>query len=159
MARHAEKKAQENAAFWSSILQNCLISLNVFYIVILCNSVFRKKLEWTWSMIFWPIIYAALEKKTYDMIISELSSGLTPNYSLDIFGVVTLSHLLSVFSDTLGGYVLYVIPLYIFYKVGGYALAYLKSKSDTATTAQEEPEEDPAEAKRKAKKERQEKRA
>ena len=92
------------------------------------------------------------------MIISELESGLRPNYSLDIFGVVVASHFASIFSNSAGTYVLYTVPLYCVYKVGGFALSYLKSKSESATTAQEV-ELNSVEAKRKAKKERQEKRA
>ena len=64
------------------------------------------------------------------MIISELESGLKPNYSLDIFGVLVTSHFASIFSNSAGTYVLYIIPLYCVYKVGGFALSYIKSKSE-----------------------------
>ena len=90
--------------------------------------------EWTIMMILWPFIYAYLEYQAYKMLISELSSGLKPNYSLDGFGVITTSHVFSIFNDTLGTYVLYLVPLYLLYTVGGYAFSYLKSKSDSATT-------------------------
>ena len=110
-------------------------------------------------MLIWPVIYGWCEKTCYGMIIDELSRGLKPNYSLDIFAVIVLSHVASIFSDSIGGYVLYIIPAYALYKVGGYALSYLKSRSDTATTEQEETNEDPTDAKRKAKKERKEQRA
>ena len=84
---------------------------------------------WTWSMLIWPLVYGWCEKQTFTMLISEMQGGLTPNYSLDIFGVVVTSHFLSIFSDTLGTYALYIVPIYIVYKVGGYAMSYLKSRS------------------------------
>ena len=64
---------------------------------------------------------------------------------------------MSVFSDTYGTYVLYLVPAYGLYIVLGYLFSYLKSRSDSATTA--DPEDDPSLAKQKAKKERQRQRA
>ena len=145
--------------YWSNILQIALVIINVVYLLSIIMTLRSNEYEWTWSMLVWPVIYGWCEKTCYGMIIDELSRGLKPNYSLDIFAVVVLSHVASIFSDSLGGYVLYIIPLYALYKVSGYALAYLKSRSDTATTEQEEVNEDDADAKRKAKKERKEQRA
>ena len=101
----------------------------MLYIASLMWTLKTTDFAWTWSMLFWPVIYGWCEKQTYAMLIRELDSGLQPNYSLDIFGVVVASHFASIFSDTLGTYVLYLIPLYCFYKLGGYALSYFKSKS------------------------------
>mgnify|MGYP003336941154 CR=1 FL=1 len=69
------------------------------------------------------------------MIIDELNSGLNPNYTLDIFGVFVVSQLLSVFSPYYGGWVLYLLPGYAFYKGGGYLMSYLSNKSKDAMTA------------------------
>ena len=159
MSKNAEKKATEQAAYWANILQIYLIVINVLYIVSLIWTLKSNDFSWTWSMLLWPAIYAWCEKQTYAMLVSELQRGLKPNYSLDIFGVVVASHTFSIYSDTLGTYILYIVPLYILYKVGGYALSYLKSKSDGARTPGSQDELSEAEAKKKNKKERQEKRA
>ena len=84
------------------------------------------------------------------MIKGELESGLQPNYSLDIMGVFALSHLVSSFSTTWGNRILYIIPLYGCYKLGGFLLSYLSSQSASAMTP--EKEIDPEEKKRLEKK-------
>ena len=112
-----------------------------------------NELQWTYSMIIWPLLYGWSEKKTYDFLIQDIGNGLKPGWSLDIFAVIVGSHVFSIFSDTLGNYVLYIVPLYLLYKGGEYGLSYLKSKSQAATT--EDPtEDDPQEKKKQDKKER-----
>ena len=133
-----------------------LICLNVTYIVSIMRTLKNNGMQWTWSMLIWPILYGWIEKKTFEQIITEIGNGLRPNYSLDIFGVIVGSHVVSIFSDYYGGYILYIIPMYALYKIGGYALSYLKGKSQEATS-EEAVDADETEAKRKAKKERKEK--
>ena len=147
MARNAEKKALESAAFWQNILQVFLTVLNVIYVMAVVYQIKSSDGEWTFMMLLWPIIYGYLEYKGYQMLISELESGLKPNYSLDGFAVITGSHFCSIFSSDIGTYVLYLVPMYLIYKVGGYAFSYLKSKSDSATT-EDNQEVDASEAKR-----------
>ena len=129
------------------------MAINVVYIMSLLYSLKQSGFEWSLWMVFWPCFYAYLESKTFSMIIREIGNGLKPELSLDLFGVITLSHVVSIFSDAYGTYVLYLVPLYGLYKIGSFAFSYLKGKSDAATTA-EKSELDPQEAKKKAKKER-----
>ena len=103
-------------------------------------------------MFIWPVMYGWCEKTTYSMLIDELTRGLKPNYSLDLFGVITASHFFSIFSQTIGTYILYIVPMYLVFKAGGYAMSYLKQRSADATT--EEEDQDPSDAKRASKKER-----
>ena len=129
MARNADKKAAEAAAYWSNVLQILIAAVNVLYIVSILYTLKETEFDWYWGMFIWPVIYAWSENKIYGMLISEIGNGLTPNYSLDMFGVIMGSHFLSIFSDSWGTYVLYLVPLYLVYKFGGYALEYLKGKS------------------------------
>ena len=131
MARNAEKKAAENAAYWSNILQVLLAVVTVSYVMKLLWVIrSSEEGEWTYMMFIWPIIYFFCERTTYNMLIDELTRGLKPNYSLDLFAVITFSHFVSIFSETFGTYILYTVPLYIVYKLGGYLMSYLKMKSN-----------------------------
>ena len=89
------------------------------------------------------------------MITSSLGSGDTPHYTLDIFAVFVGSQFVSCFSPYYGGKVLYLMPLYIAWKLGSWLISYMSNKSNDAMTA-ENKEVDPVEAKRLAKKERKE---
>ena len=78
----------------------------------------------------------------YQQIKGEMESGLQPNYSLDILGVFTLSHLVSSFSTVWGNRIMYIIPAYGCYKLGGFLLNYLSSQSASAMTPEKELDED-----------------
>ena len=67
------------------------------------------------------------------MICSSLESGLSPEYALDVFAVFFTSQFTSLFSPYWGGKILLLIPAYIVYKLGGYAMDYFcKKASETA---------------------------
>jgi hypothetical protein len=59
-----------------------------------------------------------------NMLLNEIEMGLTPGYTLDLFAVLAVSQLFSVFSSFWGTIILYLIPLYILYKYGGLAASY-----------------------------------
>ena len=65
MARNAEKKALESAAFWQNILQVFLTVLNVIYVMAVVYQIKSSDGEWTFMMLLWPIIYGYLEYKGY----------------------------------------------------------------------------------------------
>ena len=85
-------------------------------------------------MIIWPVIYIQCEKTIYGMLMDEMTRGVNSTYSLDMFGVITASHFSSIFSQTVGTYFLYLLPLYVFFKLGGWFLSWLKQRSAEATT-------------------------
>mmetsp|Transcript_16623 Transcript_16623/g.19792 ORF Transcript_16623/g.19792 Transcript_16623/m.19792 type:complete len:142 (+) Transcript_16623:3-428(+) len=134
MAKHAEKRAHENAAYWSNILQVVLAIVNVLYPMSLLYSI-KESGEWSFWTLLWPFIYAYLEYKTYQMLISALQSGLKPEYSLDAFAVILLSHCVAIFSDIYATYILYLFPAYIVFKALSYLKDYIKQKSNDAMTA------------------------
>ena len=71
MAKHAEKKAMENAVFWTGILRPFLVILNVCYIWAILYTI-RTYERWTYSDIIWPVLYMWIGYKVYHMIKSEL---------------------------------------------------------------------------------------
>ena len=66
MAKHAEKKAAETAAYWSDKLMILLVVLNVAYLASLAYEATTKD-DYQWSLwtIFWIGFYAYLEYKAY----------------------------------------------------------------------------------------------
>ena len=155
MAKNAEKKNYQNMVYWANIMQITLALVNMGYLFSLLARIRANEYEWFYSDVIWVLVYAWVEKTTYGMITDELERGLKPNYSLDIFGVVVLSHAVSIVSDYWGGKVLWLMPLYVAMKGGSFFFGYMSNKSKSATTA-EDKEVDPAEAKKQAKKERKE---
>ena len=138
MAKNAEKKAEANALYWSANLQIFLLLLNVAYIVSLGLHLKNNGMQWTWSMPIWIGLYGWAEKATYGMIINQMRMGVGLGTSLDLFGVTVVSHFLSIFSDSLGTYVLYVVPVYLVYKFGGYAVSFCRGRSaQNAANAEE----------------------
>ena len=139
MARHAEKKATENAAYWSSMFQVILAFINVIYVVsMLYSTMYKEDAEWSYWAFAWPFIYAYLEYKAYLMVVSQMQMGVKLEYSLDLFIIIASSHFLAVFNDTWATYVLYLVPTYLAYKLLVILKDYLKSKSDQATSADPE---------------------
>ena len=152
MAKNAEKRHAQDAAYWSSVMLISLIVINSLYFFVLLAEIKGRNFEWYYGDIIWLILYGWIEKKCYSMIVDELERGLTPNYSLDVFGVFVSSHLVSCFSTYYGSWVLYILPGYVLYKGGGFLMSYMSNKSKDAMTEEEKP--DAIEAKRLAKKER-----
>ena len=69
MAKHAEKRAQESAAYWSNILQVLLAVVNVCYVMSVFYTIKQGESDWSYWMLLWPFIYAYLEYKAYLMLI------------------------------------------------------------------------------------------
>ena len=70
MAKHAEKKATENAIYWSGQLKILLAVINFTYMVsLLYSMMYNKDYEWSYWTIIWPFFYAYLEYKAYLMLI------------------------------------------------------------------------------------------
>ena len=147
MAKHAEKKNYQNMIYWSNIMQVVLAVVNAAYLFSILHRIKNDDYMWYYSDIIWVLIYGWVEKTTYGMITKELESGLQPQYSLDIFGVVVLSHAVSIVSPYWGGKVLWLMPLYVGVKGGSFFFSYMSNKSKSAMTADDK-ETDPAEAKK-----------
>ena len=156
MARNAEKKAAINAAYWSGILQPTLILINALYFMSILwklrggsDDEDAEEIEkdisessWTWSGVIWPILFPVGEYYSYNWLMNDLYSGNKPVYTLDLFAVLTASHFMAIFSDTLSSYVLYLVPLYLGYTALSWIFWYLKSRSDSATTEDKSQEMD-----------------
>ena len=71
MARNAEKKAHETAAYWGFMLAIILAVINVLYVAtILYMEFIQEDSSWSWWTFVWPVVYAYLEYKTYNWLIS-----------------------------------------------------------------------------------------
>ena len=125
MARQADKKNEQTKQEWALIMQVLIVLLSVCYFMTIAYKLKSNGLSsWTFGDIFWPIFYFLVEYKTYSWICADLSRGLKPMYSLDIFGVMCLSQFVSIFSTWYGTLILYLIPLYAIYKIGSLAMGY-----------------------------------
>ena len=66
MAKNAEKKAAAQAKYWSEILMVMLICLNSAYFFRTLGDIKTREYEWYYSDVIWVIIYAWVERKTYN---------------------------------------------------------------------------------------------
>ena len=51
----------------------------------------------------------------FDLLIGEMTRGVKSTYSLEIFALITASHFVLIFSETVGTYFFYLFPLYYFF--------------------------------------------
>ncbi len=101
------------------------------------------------------VLFSIVTYFFYGLVKNCLDNGLVPGYTLDIFGINLGSQFILCFTRY-GWYLYMVVPLYIGYKVAGFAWSYIVSMNTKEPAEQQAI--DPKDAKRMAKKERKEER-
>ena len=120
MGGQAEKKAKANSVKNAAILNPIFYSIQCVYALSLWfNGVYLE---------FWVLLWFAGYFYTGNFLrkqmISQWERGLEINNTLDVFGVVTLSQLASMFSNLGGWLSLALIPAYLCYQYGGMILGF-----------------------------------
>lgn len=73
-----------------------------------------------WSSLVWFSVYLYFERKLLTLVFVDLEAGRTPSWTLDLFGVLTLSQFLNMFSSNLSTAAFLIVPAYLLYQYGGY---------------------------------------
>lgn len=126
MANHANKKAKASSASAAQMMIPAFYAFQALY----AFSVWYNGLIFEWSVLMWFGMYFYAENKLMTMLLNEMERGLTPGYTLDLFGVLALSQFLTIFSNMLGWLSFAVVPGYLGYQYGGWVMSFCcKSRS------------------------------
>ena len=148
----------QNALFMLLCAVNALQAIKTVYLFLIGRHSLDVPYTWSYWDLIWWCAYVYLTHKSSVQICSEVENGSTPHYSLDFFGVVLVSQIVCIAGFySLSGYILWIVPGYAVYKLGGYVLSYFGFfKGGRGKGDQEDADQDPASQKRQAKKERKE---
>lgn len=111
MANNSEKKNKASSDAYASNAWPIFYGFQVVYALTL----YLYGLYLDWSSLVWFSVYFYLERKLLSLVFVDLASGRTPQWTLDLFGVLTLSQFFNMFSSKLSSAALLIVPAYLLY--------------------------------------------